>query len=181
MGTKEKETSPEDVLELLRTLEKINDINLDRLSTEKFEALRPVDQLVETLKRDKTLRRGPKDRSMGTRKKVHWKTKRRKWREQYHRNGKRYRLAKIEKQLSSPEGWYEYLIFEWKKDKVDFFTREEWLEVIWPALGGKVPYFNRYDTKKGFTLDNVVVYETGTRKVLFDGKEHLLRKMGYIL
>jgi hypothetical protein len=181
MGSGKKELSPEEILSLLGTLEKITDINLDTLENQRFEALRPVDRLVEDLRNDKKLRRGPKGMGRPKAKRQHWKTLRKKKRIYHAVRGKRLKMEALAEKLTTPEGWYEHVTYKWKREGHTMFTLDEWVNVIWPDLGGRVPYFNRYDTGKGFTLDNVVVYEAGTNKVLFDGMEHRMKKLGYLL
>lgn len=178
---KDKKMSPEEMLEAARLLERICRIDLSKLEEERFEALRPVEKLVEDLRNDKKLYRGPGKGLGKPKKKVHWKTKRAKWRQYYQTSVKPRRADKLEEQLTTPEGWYAYVTRKWKVRDIPHFSLEEWTETIYPLLGGRVPYFSRYSTKKGFTLENTLVRATGTGEVIFDGKEHVLRKLGYIL
>lgn len=178
-----KEKTAEEILEAAKLLERIMGIDLGQLEVERFESLRPMDQLVEDLQRDKRLKhRGPKGSTLKrTKRKQHWRTTLRKRREYYHAKTRpREILAKAE-QLKTPEGWYTHVTRKWVRMGLEVFTLEEWVGEVWPTLEGRVPYVTRYDTGKGFTLDNVLVREDQSGIVLFDGKEYLLRKSGYIL
>lgn len=191
-----KQISPEEALEASKLLDKIMGIDLDRMEVEKLEALRPVDRLVEELRRDGKLRSGPKGRGLKPKDKRkhsptcsgkcrgncgsrHWRVRRRREREYYHAKTRAKRIDGKIKLLSTPEGWYAWVTKKWKG--VEHFTLEEWLGVIWPAMDGRVPYFTRYDTGRGYTLDNLLVREDKTGDVIFDGKEYLLRRLGYII
>ena len=179
---KDKKMTTEELLEASEILQRIMGIDLNKVELERYEALRPVDKLIEDLKQDKALQRGPKAKGLPrVRKKVHWRTKRRRNREYYHAKTKWKNLEKRAESLKTGEGWYAHVILKWDQRGIPHFTLEEWLEVIYPLLEGRVPYFTRYDTGKGYVLDNILVREDKTGDVVFDGKEWLLKKLGYIL
>lgn len=83
--------------------------------------------------------------------------------------------------MLSEEGWYPVLREQWQAAGVECeLTREEWDMLVAPAVGDKLPNIRRYDTSKPVGLSNIwVVGRKG--EVLFDGKEHVLKSLGYIL
>lgn len=175
MGSTKERMTPEEALELAELLAKISKIEL--------KPNRPEAELVEDLMKDKVLRRGPKGIGLRKPKKkpLHWKTRRKKAREVYHAKGKQQRMARKIKKTDSAEGWYKIVNDKWRERSIPYFTLEEWLQVIWPALGGRVPCFTRYDTSKGFLLENIVVREDKVGTVLFDGMEYRMWRKNYIV
>lgn len=171
-----KGLSGDEALELSDLLEKIGRIDLGKLAEERVD---PMDRLVKEMEKDGGLSR-KKVRTSPKIKKQHWATRRKK-RRQYHREKvvprKKARLAQ---QLKTPEGWYPYITRKWKERDLGFFTLDQWVGIIWPCLGGRVPVFGRYDRRKGFTLENTVVRDDRTGDVLFDGIEYRMYNLGYI-
>lgn len=152
------------------------------MEEEKRNALSPIDRLVEDLKANKDVAR----KLAGKKKREHWKRAKRKKREydknRYREHLKPQRKKELAEKLTTARGWWEYLNRNWRwlKTPVEL-TEEEWNEVLYPAIYPRVPVFFRYDAKQPIRLDNLVVKDTETREVLFDGKEWLLRKQGYVL
>ena len=177
-----KKPSTDEILEASKLLEKIMGIDLDKLEVERVEQLRPVDRLIEDLKNDKKLRRGPGNKGLPKRprKKVHWREKRRRERAYYHAKTKPKKLERKIEMLKTGEGWWTWITRKWRGDGIECFSKEEWMEHVWPHVEGRVPYVTRYDTGKGYTLENVLVREDQTGTVLFDGTEHKMRRLGYI-
>ena len=91
----------------------------------------------------------------------------------------------LAKMLTTPEGWWKYLTEgSWKKRGVEVeLTYEEFVEHIYPVSVGKglIPVFLRYDSEKPISLENVIVKDTKSRSVVFDGAEYKLRLLGMIL
>lgn len=77
---------------------------------------------------------------------------------------------------------YHYYKARWNiKGRKWVIGEEEWNTYVKPCLPvGEVVELRRYDTKAPTTLHNLVVYDS-SGVILFDGKEWLLRKQGYIL
>ena len=76
------------------------------------------------------------------------------------------------------EGWYKHITRLWKADRMTF---EQWEQELWPKLEGRIPVFKRDDTKKGWTLDNVSMYESGTGVLISSSEDYKLKKLGYTL
>ena len=92
---------------------------------------------------------------------------------------------KVEKQ-----GWYAMYEARWKRRgakriQKGWVTREQWNEHIEPHLsyerGGTQPKVARIDNTKGFTLENILVTDRRTGKVLFDGTDYMMSKLNDIL
>lgn len=119
--------------------------------------------------------------------KKHWKMKKRLRRERYVNVVKGVRkIKKAELLESGPEGWYDHLKTHWyqkghSKGGGIELTKEQWTEVVWPALKGRIPIVRRYDTSGPISLENIYVLQSGTKNVLFDGKEWKLKELGYTL
>lgn len=147
-----------------------------------------VDDLIQELRQGKTgsiIKRkiaGKKEPGAPKGKK-HWKMKKRLRRERYLNVIKSERkIKKAELLESGPEGWYDHLKVHWyqKALKIEL-TKEEWTNIVWPALEGRIPIVRRYDTSGPISLGNIYVLQSGTKRILFDGKEWYLRDRGYIL
>lgn len=173
------------VLELNDLFNKIKGIDLKAVEMEKLEAMRPVDRLVEDLKNDRKVVRKLKDRTGNGRTpkpKVHYQTRRKRQREYYHNTTKPKRTIQKAELLTTPEGWWEYLTTSWKRKKVPVeMTKEEWLEVVWPILDGRLFVVRRYNVNGPISLENIYLQESGTTTTLFDGTEWKLQQLGYIL
>lgn len=172
-----------EMLEVSKTLEALEKIDLDQI---RIDGMTDMEKMVEELKSSKTVVRKLKKKTAHVQpnKKLHWKTKRKRKRD-YYRDVTRYRRLELRGELLSAgsEGWWKYLTTMWHRKKVEVtMTFEEWDKVIWPLLQGRVPVIHRYQTRKPIALDNVYITESDDHKnVLFDGKEHSLRQMGYML
>lgn len=77
------------------------------------------------------------------------------------------------------KGWWKH-VHEKMRGELKI-SREQWDEHIALSLGDEEPQLYRYDLKKGFTLDNVWIVSRETHAVLWDGKEAIMRELGYIL
>lgn len=180
MGTGKKGMSAEDALELAELLGKLKGIDLDAIKAEEETA---VTRLVKDLRNNKTVSRALKGKGR-YKANLHWKTKAHKRRAYYAEVGAPRRREKIAEQLTTPEGWYEYLTVGWHRHKVPYrLTLEEWLSTLYPlTVGrGKVPVFKRYNTRRPMALDNVIVRDMDSREVLFDGADWKMQQMGYTL
>jgi hypothetical protein len=178
---KRDELSPEDVLELNALYAKIKEINLDKAVAERIASLTPVERLVEDLKEGKPVERRLRKPHHNTVRAKKRKVKAKYYREVY----KPRRNMNLAKMLTTPEGWWKYLTEgSWKKRGVEVeLTYEEFVEHIYPVSVGKglIPVFLRYDSEKPISLENVIVKDTKSRSVVFDGAEHKLRLLGMIL
>lgn len=169
-----KEQSPEAIDELLGLLAKIDQIDLTKLEKELEEKKTKKQKAIEEMA-EGTFKLKPKKKA-----KKHWRAKRRYWRE-YHQTVRKPAQRKRRAVLLEEGGWYGILHELWERAKLDIeVTREEWEEAV-GTLDDVYPMVTRYDRSVGIRLDNVLVRDRDTLKVVFDGKEHLLRKQGYIL
>jgi hypothetical protein len=161
--------------DVLDTLAKVNRINLVEVE-QAAEAAKTVQQkFIEELEKGK-----PLNRAKPKRKKLHWK-KRVKYLREYHQNVRRPRNAVAKGELLRKEGWYALLKQGWDKAGTPVeVSKEEWDEAV-GALLDCVPVVGRYDTSIGIRLDNVVIRDRDTLKVVFDGKEWDMKRRGYIL
>lgn len=171
---KMKEQSPEAIDELLGLLAKIDQIDLTKLEKELEEKKTKKQRAVEEMISGE-FKLKPKKKA-----KKHWKAKRRYWRE-YHQTVRKPAQRKRRAVLLEEGGWYGILHELWTRAELDIeVTREEWEEAV-GTLDDVYPMVTRYDRSVGIRLDNVLVRDRDTLQVVFDGKEHLLRKHGYIL
>lgn len=148
--------------------------------------------LAERLRREAAIARDkPLELLPKARKKRHYKHVRKKMRAEYRKYAvpaaKRRKAALLE-----GESW-ELVLDYWTRTKMAYrISREEWMEHVDPLVRGRVFVVNRYNTKKPISLDNIIVrsavgcrsrrdVNTAVDEVLFDGKEFLLKEMGYIL
>jgi hypothetical protein len=61
-------------------------------------------------------------------------------------------------------------------------TEEEWNREVEPRIGREnVPVVFLVDREKPVSLGNILVRDSDSRSLLFDGTEYLMRKLGYIL
>lgn len=171
----------EDILALNKLNDALESVTLEQLLAKKEEAKSDVDKAIERLKAGGTLGRAIKKVKAKPRKQ-HWRTAKRKRRQYYEAVAEPRRRSKVAEQIKTAEGWWEYLTYHWKirKQKVDM-TFEEWESALYPAVAGSVFVLQRYDSKLPIALDNVYAVRTANGEVLFDGKEHKLRTLGYIL
>lgn len=124
-------------------------------------------------------------------KKVHYKTRRKRKRAEY----RKYVVPMLKRRKAALLEGESWVMVEtmWKERKIDYrISREEWMTHVDPVVVGKMFFLNRYDTKKPFSLENLIVRgRDGARSaqhlnpavdvVLFDGAEHALRAGGYML
>lgn len=176
--------TPELALSLQDEWEALQSINLEGLAQEKEARKTKMEKLVEDVALGKKLERqiGRKREVKIGRPKLHWKTREARRaatkRKYYEQTWRPRRKAELAEQLTTAEGWYRHIIKKWKGE---VFGLTQWKRHLWPRLEGRVPVFKREDTKKGWTLDNVVMYESGTRNVLYCPEDMALKKLGAIL
>lgn len=171
-------------LKLAELLEKLEGLDLEQIRRDK---MKPVDRLVEDLKTDSKLNRGIRKytkRKPKKKRRMHWKTEAKNRRE-YYRSFKRYRRLEMKAEMlgEGAEGWWKHLNRNWSMHKVQVnLTKDDWVNVVWPALDGNIPVINRYQPALPISLENIYVTNSDKPKqVLFDGKEWALRQAGYIL
>lgn len=173
--------TPELVLSLQDEWEALNAIDLTKLAEEKEARKTKIDRIIEDAALGKKLERriGKKKETKIGRPKLHWKTRiarRAATKKKYYENTWRpRRKAELAEALTTAEGWYGHITKEWKGE---VFGLTQWKRHLWPRLEGRVPVFKREDTKKGWTLDNVVMYESGTRNVMYCPEDLKLAKLG---
>lgn len=175
----------EEQLELHRLLSEIREIDLTKHRTEQERVIKSLDSFDIVKERKKA----PAKKA-----KKHWQTVQKHKREARRRhyvnekNKRKYEWKGLfeEAQKSGDEAgvWYKWLSREstrsankqrpgWK------ITEEEFREFIWPALAGRIPVIQRYDKDGYWSLHNTWWSVEG--KAVFDGKEHLLRELGYTI
>lgn len=179
---------PDEALKMARVLEKVLALDLDKEEASRREALSPMDKLVEDLKANKDVGRALKHRSkVRTKDKpLHWRkkksAKRRYDKARYQDVLKPKRRRERAELLQTAEGWWVYQNRIWKQNGVEVrMTEEEFTTVVYPSFGGRVPVLERYDARKGISLDNLLVRDSDTRKVLFDGMEYVMKENGWML
>jgi hypothetical protein len=173
--------SPSDALMLSDLLDQLKGIDLNQ--TASVMDATPVDRLISDLKNNKTVSRALKGKGR-YKANLHWKTKAHRRKAYYAEVGAPRRRRKIAEQLTTAEGWFAYLVTGWKIHRTPFtLTLEEWVTQLYPVTVGRgyVPVFQRYNTRRPVSLDNVIVRDAESREVLFDGAEYSLNKLGYTL
>lgn len=173
--------TPDEALRLSQLIEQLGRVDLDQI---KLDSMMPFEQMAEKIGNDQKFKR--KLAGAGKPKKPHWRTvrarKKKARAKYYHTRGKAATQRKKANLLRTPEGWWTYQTSVWQRKKVPYtITREEFLEVLWPALGGEIPVFMRYDSTRPYSLENALVYKNNTKQVIFDGMEWSLKQQGYIL
>ena len=175
----------DEVLALLELEQKLARLDLEKIAEEKIAKLPEREALIRALennreipKRLKAMRKGP------GRPKLHWKTKEKRRREtqrKYQATVYQPKVRERKARMLKEEGWYPVLVEQWKAGKIEYdLSREEWNEIVAPKVGDSLPNIRRYDPGKPVSIDNIWVVSTkGT--VLFDGKEHKLKELGYML
>ena len=188
--SQKKENNGQQALELEALLRKIGKVDLDKVQEVERSQLPQMEQLIISLEEGGDFIRKMKDRTgVGRTRstpKVHHSTlrarRRKKYRDYYHTKGRVLRRQATAKLLSTPEGWWKHITQKWREKGVEvLMTEEEWLTVVWPTLEGNVPVITRYNPGLPISLDNLLVYKSNSRTVLFDGKEWKLKELGYIL
>lgn len=178
---KERELlTAEDALAMQEHIEAILSIDLSALAQEKEARKTSIEKLVEDVKLGNKLKRQFGKKKPIGRPKLHWKTRearRKQTKAKYYQNTwKPRRQQETAELLTSAEGWYKHITKYWKGE---MFGLTQWKRWLWPRLNGKVPVFKREDTKKGWTLDNVVMYESGTKNILYCPEDMALIKLGH--
>lgn len=176
----DKGLSPELVLELQAVFDQLKGIDLSKLDEEIEQRKTKIEKLTEDVALgNKWERRLHKKKPVG-RPKLHWKTReanRKATRKKYYENTwKPRRKNELVEELKTSEGWYKHITRLWKGEVM---TLEEWEEWLWPKLEGRVPVFKRDDTKKGWTLDNVSMYESRTGVLISSSEDYKLKLLGY--
>lgn len=191
MGSTKKPMSPTEALEMAELLEKLKGIDLNKVETPAAVDT-PVDQMIRNLKNNKTVTRALKGKGR-YKANLHWKTKAHKNRKYYAEVGAPRRRARLAELLTTPEGWYEYVVANWKRHRIPYrLTLEEFLEHVYPGMcrntdgtfaerARNVPVFRRYNTRKPMALNNMIVRDMDTGEVLFDSTEYVMKKLGYAL
>lgn len=181
---------PDELKRLLETMAKVTSIDLDLLEAARNARLSPREKVLRDLESQGTKGRMTKIKKRGPgRPKVHWKARkrkhresRRKWeREHYREVGRPRRLAKMGDALGSGD-WFSYCQVSWKSNaqKVEM-TKAQWDEKIAPHVGDRRPVVFRYDKEGTISLYNVLVKDSDTREVLYDGQEQKMKDEGFAL
>lgn len=167
------------VLELQRLSEQLAQIDLTKLEEEKERRKTKIEKLSEDAALGRKLERRFGEKRGPGRPKLHWKTRmaRRKAtkKKYYDQKWKPRRQKELAEELKTVEGWYAHITRLWKGERFSF---EEWETELWPLLKGRVPTFKRDDTSLGWTLDNVCMYESGTRNLIYSPETLKLRDLG---
>lgn len=179
LGRMEK---PGDLDELFRTLaleESLSRIDMGKVEEEREKAKSKLDKHIEALKANRKTDRILKPK----RKKMHTKTrlaKKRKYNREVGTPMRKHRLAVL---LEEKGGWYYVCRETWsKKGREVELTEEEWNREVEPGIGREnVPVVFLVDRGKPVSLGNILVRDSDSRSILFDGTEYLMRKLGYIL
>ncbi len=187
-----KDLSPEDALAYMRFVAKLEEVDLEKLEARRLEKLTPVEVVLDRAKAggrlDRAVKAAGKKRGPG-RPKLHWKTRAKRYRE-YHRKYQLDRYHEVLKPrrkaeviaLLTDRDWYTYMLPGWKRRKVKVkITKEEWDRAVRPGIGELLPVVFRYDSREPISLYNILIKDSDTRQVLYDGKEQELRDKGYAL
>lgn len=184
---RKKGMGAEEALELEATLRAIQGISLEKLLEEKAQMPMSGEELAKRLMAGKGFDRKVKAKKKPGPKKKHWAHKRKVNRaknKRYREKRRKWlRRAKLAEAAVDAQKCYAYKLQRWLERGEDvLLTEKEWCEVVWPALGGMFPErVFRYGNEGPISLENIYIYGTKRDVVLFDGKEHALRKEGYIL
>lgn len=177
----------EELLEALAVLEVLGPRSTDLAEKNEKTPDSAKNRLLDRLNKEL-----PRVKRKKVKKKKHWKTKQRERREEKTRwfSGRRQRinqewalrLAKgdvedIYRWVSKARGdaRVKYQRPEWE------ITLEEFTEFVYPVLDGAIPVVKRYDAKAPWTLGNTLWLEPEEKRVLFDGKDYLLKSNGFCL
>jgi len=176
----DRELSPDLVLALQADWDAIMGIDLGKVAEEAEARKTKIERIIADVKLGKKLERKFGEKKPIGRPKLHWKTRaarRAATKRKYYQNTwKPRRAAETAELLTTAEGWYEHITKKWKGDR---FGLIQWKRYLWPRLEGRVPVFKRVDTKKGWTLDNVMMYESGSTKMLYCPEDMALIKLGH--
>lgn len=179
--------------ELLATLERVNTIDLEQLAAEAEAKKTELEKMTEQLRKGVVVhRRLPKwqkhSRSCDGKcggvnkcRRLQSKASRKKYLREYNLKVRAPRRARERGELLAKGGWFALIRSVWIKHKVPFkVTKEEWEREV-GTLEDWVPVVHRLDPKKPITLENVVVRDRDSRRLLFDGGEYTLKRLGHIL
>lgn len=176
-GDHMKDMTPEEMLRMLEGLDMIMSLPDDLPEVEPAGLVRKMEQQSTKLALTKAAK--------GGRRKQHWKVRQKKQRERMRPYmAKKYReeLMPRRKKLAEDGMWWDYYVMEWKKRclKIEV-TEEEWNTEVAPhILPEHVPIVFRFNTGKPIRLDNLMIKDTDTKTVLFDGQEWMLKKLGAV-
>lgn len=178
-GMGKDKVRPEDVLEMNDLLRKIGEIDLGQVAVEKEARKTDLERMLDELATNRKVRRIIKGKSS---KPLSWQAKRKRRREWARNVGYPRKKAKLAIELTTPEGWWKFLVHYWRRKKITLALKEEeFYEHIYPLIEkGNVPIFQRYENKGKISLDNLIVRNT-RGEVLWEGAEWKLRKLGYVL
>jgi hypothetical protein len=173
---------PGDLDELFRTLaieEALSKVDLGKVEEEREKAKSTLDKHIDALKANRRTSRILKPK----RKKMHPQTKKARKRKYNREIGVPMRKHRLAVLLEEKGGWYHVCRETWgKKARVVELTEEEWNEVVEPGIGwDNVPVVFLVDREKPVSLGNILVRDSDSREILFDGLEYEMRKLGYIL
>lgn len=186
MNNKEALRAAQEAQDMLHLLEKLQRIDLDKVKLEERNLVAPMDRLIDDLKNNRKVQtrvlKGREGNGRKPKPKVHWQVKKKKRQAYYENYRKPTRSRRKAEMLSTPEGWYKYLMIGWVKKKVEVeLTLDQWRDTLWPAIGGRLFVIFRYNVNGPISLDNIYLLDSDTREVIFDGKEHRMRELGHIL
>lgn len=197
-----KAFSPDDVVKLLRLSELVANTSQEAprepSETDKGEEPVTVEPGLGTAVDARILSRmesqGTKRRitvaKKGGQKKTHWKAKKRKkriYQRWYMNRVYKEKTAPVRTKLAEEGDWYRLYRMEWTKRgfKVEV-SEEEWNSVVDPILnppeGEKVvPVVYRLNTTKPVALGNILIRNSDTKAIVFDGHDWQLRRLGVLV
>lgn len=183
-----------ELLKLLDTLQKVEAVDLEAIERLREESLSVRERLALTLREGVNLKRAiGVAQKKPKKKKMHWKQRRgnhnRYHNEYYHKILKPRRQESVASLVVEGDWWTkarDAVLRRTKladRKKIWKISLAEWDEHIKPHIGEDViPIVFRHGGPKGkYTLDGIYVVDSMDRRVLFDGKDHTLRKAGYIV
>lgn len=185
-----QDLTPDEVVRFMEIQRLLQGLDLDALEKERKARETPRERVLARLgmQASKKQMTQIKKRKPG-RPKLHWKQKKRKHREymrkymaeRYHEVAKPRRAA-ARKACLEGNDWYGYLMIGWRhhQKKVEL-TKEEWDRAIARRIGESIPVVLRYNANEPISLYNILVKDSDTRSVLFDGKEQALIDGGYVV
>lgn len=174
--------TPEETIRWLQLQEVLNRIDLDKVIPAEVPAT-PREKLIRDLETQSAKAAITKIKKHGKRRKMHWKMKKRKQRERMRPYmAERYKkvLLPQRRRFVEDRNWYGYYVMEWKKRATRFeLTEEQWNEKVGPRIPeDRVPSVFRIDTSKPVSLANIVVRDSESRTVFYDGTDEQLRELG---
>lgn len=185
---RKKGVEADEALALEATLRAIQEIDLEQLLEEKAKMPMSGEELANKLRQNKRVEAiapSRRKKKPGPRKK-HWKAKqkvkRAKDKRYRERRRKMLRRDKLAEAALDASKCYAYKLQRWLEVGTEVeLTEKEWVEEVWPELGGMWPAkVFRHEKEKPISVENIYILATKRDVVLFDGKEHMLRKQGYI-